>query len=50
MVMAVDGDVDISMFLNGNDEYKYFYVGDSDGLKRQAQRAGVSREWRNAKL
>ncbi|KAJ8437780.1 hypothetical protein Cgig2_024084 [Carnegiea gigantea] len=46
MVMAVEGDADVRMFLKGNDEHRYFYVGESDGPKRRAEKVGVSREGR----
>jgi len=34
--MAVKGDADISMFFKGNEEHRYFCVGENDGPKRQA--------------
>ena len=40
--MAVEGDADVRMFLKGNEEYEYFYVDDSDGPKRRAQKAGAA--------
>ncbi|KAJ8425524.1 hypothetical protein Cgig2_013251 [Carnegiea gigantea] len=39
MVMELEGDGDVRMFLNGNDEHGYLYVGKSDGLKRRTQKA-----------
>jgi len=39
MVIELEGDHDVRMFVKGNDEYGYLYVGDSDGLKRRAQKA-----------
>ena len=39
MVMELEGDGDVRMFLKGNDERGYLYVGDSDGPKRHAQKA-----------
>ena len=36
MVMAVEGDANVRMFLKGNDEHMYFYVGDTNGSKRRA--------------
>lgn len=37
--MELKGDGDVRMFLDGNDEHKYLYVDESDGLKRRAQKA-----------
>ncbi|KAJ8429903.1 hypothetical protein Cgig2_025333 [Carnegiea gigantea] len=34
MVVVLDGDGDVRMFMKGNDEHGYFYVGKSNGLKR----------------
>ncbi|KAJ8435810.1 hypothetical protein Cgig2_024793 [Carnegiea gigantea] len=39
MVMKLEGDGDVRMFLKGNDEHGYLYVGDNDGPKRRAQKA-----------
>ncbi|KAJ8428563.1 hypothetical protein Cgig2_000427 [Carnegiea gigantea] len=39
MVMELEGDGDLRMFLKGNDEHGYLYVGDNDGPKRCAQKA-----------
>ncbi|KAJ8448842.1 hypothetical protein Cgig2_011463 [Carnegiea gigantea] len=39
MVMAVEGDADVRMFLKVNYEYRYFYVGKSDGPKRHAEKS-----------
>ncbi|KAJ8436214.1 hypothetical protein Cgig2_006901 [Carnegiea gigantea] len=43
MVMAVEGDANVRMFLKGNEEYEYFYEGDSDGPKRRAQKASAAK-------
>jgi len=32
MVMELEGDRDVKMYLKGNNEHRYLYVGDSDGL------------------
>ena len=37
--MELEGDGDVRMFLKGTDKHGYLYVGDSDGLKRRAQKA-----------
>ncbi|KAJ8428661.1 hypothetical protein Cgig2_006282 [Carnegiea gigantea] len=42
MVMAVEGDANVRMFLKGNDKHGSFYVAESDGLKRHAQKASAS--------
>ncbi|KAJ8440895.1 hypothetical protein Cgig2_022751 [Carnegiea gigantea] len=39
IVMELEGDGDLRMFLKGNDERGYLYVGDDDGPKRRAQKA-----------
>ncbi|KAJ8441429.1 hypothetical protein Cgig2_023615 [Carnegiea gigantea] len=39
MVIELEGDGDLRMFLKGNDEHGYLYVGDNDGPKRRAQKA-----------
>ena len=39
MVIELEGDGDVRMFLKGNDKHRYLYVGDSDGPKRHAQKA-----------
>ncbi|KAJ8437412.1 hypothetical protein Cgig2_008765 [Carnegiea gigantea] len=39
MVMELEGNGDLRMFLKGNDERGYLYVGDNDGSKRRAQKA-----------
>ena len=44
--MAVEGEADVRMFLKGNDKHGYFYMGDSDGPNRRAQKAGASCERR----
>jgi len=41
MVMALEGDGDLRMFLKGNDEHGYLYV-DSDRSKRPAQKVAWS--------
>ncbi|KAJ8423694.1 hypothetical protein Cgig2_003378 [Carnegiea gigantea] len=46
MVMEVEGDADVRMFVKENDEHEYFYVGDNDGPKRRTHRAAASREGR----
>jgi len=46
MVVAVEANSDVRMFLKGNDEHRYFYVGESDGPKRHAEKVGASREGR----
>jgi len=37
--MELEGDGDVRMFLKGNDEHEYLYVGESDGPKRLTQKA-----------
>jgi len=44
--MAVEGDADVRMLFKGNEECEYFYVGETDGLKRRAQKEGASCEGR----
>ncbi|KAJ8429661.1 hypothetical protein Cgig2_001657 [Carnegiea gigantea] len=39
MVMELEGNGDVRMFLKGNDEYGYLYVGESDRPKRRTQKA-----------
>ncbi|KAJ8425493.1 LOW QUALITY PROTEIN: hypothetical protein Cgig2_029575 [Carnegiea gigantea] len=39
MVMELEGGGDVRMFLKGNDEHGYLYVGKSDGPKRHTQKA-----------
>ncbi|KAJ8444413.1 hypothetical protein Cgig2_005935 [Carnegiea gigantea] len=39
MVMELEGDGDLRMFLKGNAERGYLHVGDSDRPKRRAQKA-----------
>ncbi|KAJ8442637.1 hypothetical protein Cgig2_003681 [Carnegiea gigantea] len=39
MVMELEVDGDVRMFLKGNDEHRYLYVGESDGPKRRTQKA-----------
>ncbi|KAJ8426836.1 hypothetical protein Cgig2_025241 [Carnegiea gigantea] len=39
MVMELEGDGDVRMFLKGNDKHGYLYVGESDGLKRRIEKA-----------
>jgi len=34
--MELEGDGDVRIFLKGNDEHGYLYVGKSDGPKRRA--------------
>ncbi|KAJ8445601.1 hypothetical protein Cgig2_018542 [Carnegiea gigantea] len=46
MVMAVEGDADVRMFFKGNEKCEYFYMGESDEPKRQAQKEGASYEGR----
>ncbi|KAJ8437177.1 LOW QUALITY PROTEIN: hypothetical protein Cgig2_003806 [Carnegiea gigantea] len=41
-----EGEADVRMFLKGNDEHGYFYVGESDGPKRRTQKACASCEGR----
>ncbi|KAJ8428632.1 LOW QUALITY PROTEIN: hypothetical protein Cgig2_015750 [Carnegiea gigantea] len=43
---ASRGDADVRIFLKGNDEHEYLYVGNSDGSKRRAQKVITSREGR----
>jgi len=31
MVMELEGNGDVRMFMKGNDEHRYLYVGESDG-------------------
>jgi len=38
MVMELERDGDLRMFLKGNDERWYLYVGDNNGPKRRAQK------------
>ncbi|KAJ8437783.1 hypothetical protein Cgig2_024087 [Carnegiea gigantea] len=45
MVMAVEGDADVRMFLKGNDEHLYFYGGESDGPKRRTEKDIL--KWKN---
>ncbi|KAJ8447987.1 hypothetical protein Cgig2_028863 [Carnegiea gigantea] len=45
MVMELEGDGDVRMFLKENDEHGYLYVGDSDGLKRHTQKATRSPDY-----
>jgi len=42
MVTELDGDGDLRMFLKGNDERGYLYVGDNDRPKRHAQKTAWS--------
>ena len=37
--MNLEGEGNLRMFLKGNDEREYLYVGDNDGPKRCAQKA-----------
>ncbi|KAJ8429402.1 hypothetical protein Cgig2_025589 [Carnegiea gigantea] len=39
MVMELEVDGDVRMFLKGSDEHGYLYVGESDGPKRRTQKA-----------
>ena len=39
MVMELEGDGDLRMFLKWNDEHGYLSVNESDGLKRCTQKA-----------
>ncbi|KAJ8437291.1 hypothetical protein Cgig2_006395 [Carnegiea gigantea] len=39
MVMELEGNGDVRMFVKGNDKYGYLYMGHSDGPKRHAQKA-----------
>jgi len=39
MVMELEGDGDVRMFMKGNDEHGYLYVGESNGLKRRTVKA-----------
>ncbi|KAJ8424121.1 hypothetical protein Cgig2_009705 [Carnegiea gigantea] len=39
MVMELEGDGDVRMFMKGNDEYEYLYVGESNRLKRRTVKA-----------
>jgi len=39
MVMELQGDDDLKMFLKGNDEHGYLYVGDNDGPNKRVQKA-----------
>ncbi|KAJ8452483.1 hypothetical protein Cgig2_000072 [Carnegiea gigantea] len=39
MLMELEGDGDVRMFLNGSDKHGYLYVGESYGPKRRAQTA-----------
>jgi len=39
MVMELEGDDDVRMFMKGNEEHEYLYVGESDGMKRRTQNA-----------
>ncbi|KAJ8446954.1 hypothetical protein Cgig2_006582 [Carnegiea gigantea] len=39
MVMELEGGGDVRMFMKGNDEPGYLYVGESNGLKRRTQKA-----------
>ena len=38
MVMEVEGDAEVRMFLKGNDKHRYLCVGDSDEPKKRAQK------------
>jgi len=46
LVMALEGDANVRMFFKGNEEHEYFYVGESDGPKRRAEKVGASHEGR----
>ena len=37
--MELEGDDDVRMFMKGNDEHGYLYVGESDGPKRRTEKA-----------
>jgi len=37
MVMELEGDGDVRMFMKGNDKHRYLYVGESDGPKRRTE-------------
>ncbi|KAJ8428094.1 LOW QUALITY PROTEIN: hypothetical protein Cgig2_013306 [Carnegiea gigantea] len=39
MVMDLEGDGDVRMFIKGNDEHGYLYMGESNGLKRHTVKA-----------
>ena len=39
MLMELEGDGDVRMFMTGNDEHGYLYVGESNGLKRHTLKA-----------
>lgn len=46
MLMAIEGDVDISMFFKGNEEHGYLYVGGNDGPMRRGYKGSATCEGR----
>jgi len=44
--MEMEGDADVRMFLKGNNEHGYLYVGNNDRPKKYTQKAIASREGR----
>ena len=44
--MAVERHADLRTFFKGNEEHRYFYVGESNGPKRQAEKVDASCEGR----
>lgn len=46
MLMAVEGDADMSMFFKGTEEHGYLYVGGNDGPMRRGYKGGATYEGR----